>query len=359
MLKELLNARQLMPIWDHAHVRWEDRRAEIVRLLCEEEYGFLPPQPESVSYEVVEERQTFCAGKVTFKKVLITATLGDTRFSFPIYSTVPQAAGKHPFFICPNFRGDIPDRYIPSEEIADHGFAVLSFCYKDVTSDDNDWNNGLAGKLYDAHDRRKTDCGKIAMWAWAASRVMDYAYTQSNLDLTNATVIGHSRLGKTALLAGVTDERFTCVISNNSGCSGAAVSRMKKGETIENICHTFPYWFCENYEKYKNNESNLPFDQHFLIGAIAPRKVYVSSAEKDTWADPESEYLSCVAASEVYEKLGITGFVHPPRLPQAGDAFHEGNIGYHLRSGGHYLSREDWLQFIQFIQRTSSSETQV
>lgn len=347
-MNPLLSERQLMSAWD-PQIAWEERRAEIIHLLCEEEYGFLPPQPDSVSFEVVEEDLAFCAGKVTLSKVLITATWGNSRFSFPIRSAIPQAAGNHPFFVCLNFRDLIPDRYIPSEEIADHGFAVLSFCYNDVTSDDGDWSNGLAGALYGNRIRSRTDGGKIAMWAWAASRVMDYAQSLSNLDMARAAVVGHSRLGKTALLAGATDERFTHVISNNSGCSGAALSRMKQGETIEAIHNQFPYWFCENYEKYKNNEFALPFDQHFLLSAIAPRKVYISSAIMDTWADPDSEYLSCVAASEVYEKLGTRGFVHPLRLPQVGDAFHEGSIGYHLRSGNHYLSREDWLHFIRFV----------
>jgi hypothetical protein len=345
-----------MSIWD-GNVNWEERRREIIHLLCEEEYGFPPPEPVDLTFKVLEENKRFCAGKATLKKVLLTATMKNGSFSFPVYFAVPKAEGKHPFFVCINFRDHIPDQYIPSEEICDHGFAVLSFSYKDVTSDDNDWSNGLSKLIYDQHARGKTDGGKIAMWAWAASRVLDYAYTQSNLDLTRATVVGHSRLGKTALLAGALDERFTCAISNNSGCSGAALARNKNGETIEDIYDKFPYWFCENYEKYKNNEFMLPFDQHYLIGAIAPRKVYVASAAKDLWADPESEYLSCVAASEVYNRLGVKGFIHPPRLPQVGDVFQEGSIGYHLRDGQHYLSREDWLRFIDFIAPRSLSSS--
>lgn len=349
MLQELLKDREIMAIWDQQKVRWEDRKKEIVQLLCEEEYGFLPPAPIDLSFEVLEENNRFCAGKATLQKIMLTATFEQGSFSFPFYATIPQKEGKHPFFVCINFRDNIPDMYIPSEEICDHGFAVLSFNYKDVTSDDGDWDNGLPKVIYEQGERGMNDGGKIAMWAWAASRILDYAYTQSNLDVTNATVVGHSRLGKTALLAGALDERFTCAISNNSGCSGAALSRNKNGETIEDIYNRFPYWFCKNYEKYKNNEFELPFDQHFLLGAIAPRKVYVSSAVEDLWADPESEYLSCVAASEVYEKLGVTGFVYPTRLPVPGDVFQDGNIGYHLRKGRHYFSREDWLHFINFL----------
>lgn len=352
MLMELLSQRAIMDIWEQQDVKWEDRRQEIIHVLCEEVYGFLPPAPTDLSFEILRENRDFCAGKATLQKIMLTATLEQGTFSFPFHAAIPQAEGKHPFFVCINFREHIPDEYIPSEELCDHGFAVLSFDYEDVTSDDDDWSNGLAKLLYGHRTRGKADGGKIAMWAWAASRVMDYAVTQSELDLTQAAVIGHSRLGKTALLAGACDERFTYVISNNSGCSGAALSRGKKGETIDNICSAFSYWFCENYEKYRNNESKLPFDQHFLVGVIAPRQVYVASAAEDLWADPESEYLSCVAANETYEKLGLTGFVHSQRLPIPGDVFHDGHIGYHLRSGGHYLSREDWQKYIAFIQKS-------
>ena len=64
------------------------------------------------------------------------------------------------------------------------------------------------------------------------------------------------------------------------------------GERIEDICKAFPYWFCENYKKYVNNENKMPFDQHYLAASIAPRYVYISSAKEDEWADPASEMLT-------------------------------------------------------------------
>ncbi|MEG6611413.1 alpha/beta hydrolase [Pseudoclostridium thermosuccinogenes] len=355
MLENLLSERGLMKIWDSSEIcssdEWEKRRSEILKLLCNEEYGFLPCTPDNLSFEVLEQDNKFCAGKVTLNKVSITAQFGNKRFSFPCWTSIPNGNKKYPFFVFINFRGDIPDKYFPTEEICDNGFAILSFCYEDVTSDDNNFSDGIAGVIYGGKDRKDNDCGKISMWSWAASRVMDYAKTLSNLDLTKAFVVGHSRLGKTALLTGALDARFACAISNDSGCSGAAITRGKRGEKIKDIYNSFPYWFCANYKKYMDNEHNLPFDQHFLLAAIAPRKVYVASAKEDLWADPDSEYLSCVAASEVYEKLGFTGFVHPDRLPNVGDVFHEGNIGYHMRDGLHYLSREDWLHFIAYLKK--------
>lgn len=357
MLREIYEKRGLMQIWDCEKLSWEERRKEIVDLLCKEEYGFFPLEHEKVSFEVVEENTRFCAGKAVIKTIKVTVNFKENAFSFPLYVTLPTAEGKHPFFVHINFRDYVPDMYLPIEEIIDRGFAVISFCYQDITRDDkvvkvigksNDVD--LYELIYGGDASPETmECGKIAFWAWAASRAMDYAETLDCLDFAKSAVIGHSRLGKTALLAGALDERFQYVISNDSGCSGAAISRGKVGESVDRITNVFFYWFCKEYYKYRNPEQEMPFDQHFLLAASAPRKVYVASAVEDTWADPDSEYLSCFAASEVYEKLGIKGFVCPDRLPQVGDVLHEGNIAYHLRSGCHYLSREDWGHYMDYL----------
>lgn len=343
MLKKILNEKNLPPL---------KSREEMLEILQREEYGYMPPKPDKMSYKVTDDFiPNFCAGKVISQKVEITSVIGDKEFTFPIYVTIPVKEGKHPFFICINFRDDVPDRYIPTEEITDNGFAVLSFCYKDITSDDGDFTNGLAGILYENGKRDKTSPGKIAMWAWAMQRVLDYACGVEKLDKTCVIGCGHSRLGKTALLAGATDERFTCAYSNDSGCSGAAITRGKDGENVSEICKRFSYWFCENYLKYIDKEYEMPFDQHYLAAAIAPRLVYVASAKEDTWADPNAEMLTCVAIDEVYEKYGMKGFICEDRLPRVGDEFHEGNVGYHLRAGLHYFSREDWQKVMKFINR--------
>lgn len=352
MLNKLLKERKLSHIWDDSTGKtWTERRKEIINLLCNEVYGILPPKPDSLEWEIEQEDQNFCAGKVTYRKIILKATLNNLTYSFPIYASIPKSKEKLPFFVHINFRDCVPDKYMPVEEICDHGFAILSFCYKDVTSDNGDFTNGLAGIVYNGRERENNEGGKIALWAWTAMRVMDYAQTLSELDLNRAALVGHSRLGKTALLAGSIDERFSCVISNDSGCSGAAITRGKQGETVEVITKNFPFWFCENYKKYIRNEFNMPFDQHFLAAAIAPRKVYIASSEQDLWADPVSEFLTCVAADEVYKKLGLKGFVHNNQLPKAGETFHQGDIGYHMRKGLHYLGREDWLNFIKFLSK--------
>ena len=183
------------------------------------------------------------------------------------------------------------------------------------------------------------------------SRVFDYAQTLGGkLNINKGIVCGHSRLGKTALFCAAADSRFAAAYSNDSGCSGASVTREKRGERVREICDRFPYWFCENYKKYIDNESGMPFDQHYLLASVAPRNVLIGSASEDIWADPYAEFLSCAAASPAF----TNGFVCPDRLPETNDCFFDGDIGYHLREGLHYFGREDWNRLIAFVSKKLS-----
>ena len=352
MLKAKLNGRNLPMAWNGTE-SWEKRRKEIIDVLLKEEYGFMPKTHTDISFETVKEDESFCAGKALLRKTNINLFFGEDKYTFPVYCALPNIEGKCPFIVHINFRSDFPDRYMPCEEIVDRGYGVLMFNYKDVTIDDyhQEGVNDLYALLYKDVEIKADSAAKITFWAYAASRVLDYALTLPMVDPDNIIVAGHSRLGKTALLAGALDERFKFVYSNDSGCSGAALARLKTGETVKLITReeTFKYWFCENYLKYRDNESAMPFDQHFLIAASAPRYVYVASAKGDPWADPESEFLSCLAASKVWEDLGLKGFVTPNKLPETSDNLHEGSVGYHIREGNHYFSREDWNRFLDFV----------
>lgn len=347
MLEQLLQQKELPPL---------RTRAEMLDILQREEYGYLPPLPDEMHWEIsTMPVPNFCAGKATLEKLAITVRVGKASFAFPVYLSIPTTDGKHPFFVHINFRDNVPDRYMPTEELIDNGFAVLSFCYEDVTKDDGDFTNGLCALFYPDGKRGPTDPGKIAMWAWAAQRVMDYAMQDQRLDPDCSIVCGHSRLGKTALLTAATDERFTYAHSNNAGCSGDALARKRNegSEPISWICHLFPFWFCENYLKHIDHEDEMPFDQHYLLASIAPRYVSVSSAAQDLWADPVNQFLNCVAASEAYRALGYDGFICEDRLPVIGDSYHDGRVGYHMRAGSHYFSRTDWLELIDFVRKHS------
>ncbi len=327
---------------------------EICELLLKEEYGYIPSAPESVATRIISEDDFFCAGKAVYRLIELTCSLGGKLFTFPVHYTQCVSDKPVPCIIQINFRSAVPDKYQPTEEIVDRGHSIISFNYEDVTKDNDDFCDGLAGYIYEnggRAERAERDCGKIGLWAWAAMRVMDYAMTLPELDCGRVSVAGHSRLGKTALLAGALDERFYCAYSNDSGCSGAAISRGKSGERIADIYSQFGYWFSKNYARYIDKENELPFDQHFLIAANAPHRVYVSSARGDFWADPENEYLSCRLASPYFEEQGKKSSI-TKKMPNVGRRIKTGYIGYHIRPGKHYFSREDWRYFLEYLEKS-------
>lgn len=357
MISEILKQRGITPVAKESPEQFEIKRKNWLDHIMNEEYGLPLPPPTSLSFE--EEQKSggakfFAAGKATLTKVIAHTELCGKKFSFPFYALLPTKPGKYPFFVLNNFSDQTPDKYFPAEEFIDNGFAVLMLHYRDITNDDGDFSDKLAAVVTppeaqtDPTKRAPNAPGKIAMWAWANMRVLDFAETLACCDMRGAAVAGHSRLGKTALLTGALDERFRFVVVNNAGCSGDAITRGKQGEHIANITKTFPYWFCENYKKYAD-EDKLTFDQHQLIAAIAPRHFMSGAALEDIWADPESQLLGCHAASGAWESYGLRGLVAPDRYATPGEVFNEGNICYHLREGRHYFSRSDWLVYMDYI----------
>ena len=327
---------------------WKERRKELVKILAENEYGFSPDAPEVVEAEIQKDDDSCCSGHARIEHITLSFDTPKGRFSFPFNFFVPTTREKSPLILLVNFRPDAYDKYCPSEEIVDNGFALASFYYEDVTTDDVDFTNGLAG-MFERDER--TGWGKISMWAWAASRVVDYLSTRPEIDAENISVAGHSRLGKTALWCAAQDERVKCAIVNGSGCSGAAYERVKHegSETLKLIVERFPYWFCGKYADYIDRADEMPFDQHFAIAACAPRYVCVGDANKDRWADQYSSQLSCIAASPAWKVFGKDGLIAPENPAKIGDCFDKGNIQYHLRDGVHYLGRTDWNYYMQFI----------
>jgi len=343
-----------------------ERRPELLNLFETEMFGKAPGQIEGTTWEVLDEDRNALGGKAIRRQVKIDFHR-DGRYITVLMYLPAGADARVPVFMGLNFEGNAsvasdpgilypsashskaygiytaPERGAqaarwPVEDIISRGYGIVTFHSSDVDPDfDDGFRNGVTPFIYkDGQKYPEPDqWGTISAWAWGLSRVMDYLETDPDVDEGRVAVIGHSRLGKTALLAGVRDERFAMVISNCSGCCGAALSRRDYGETVESIVHLFPHWFCGNFFKYAYDVDSLPFDQHELLALVAPRPLYVASAEQDAWADPTGELISLQEARKVYDFLGLD----------------RGLTGYHIHEGRHGISLTDWSHYLDFADR--------
>lgn len=356
------------------YMDWLERRKEILSLFETEVYGV---SPVWTGYMIAEQRSVIhdaLNNTAVRKEIRLTLINNGVSVHLDVLLYLPHAQKPVPVFMGYNYFGnqsvthepDIllplasasnrPDwspekdrgRHVhrwPLEQIIARGYGVATLYYGDVDTDYHDQFVSGVHKLFN-EERTDSSWGTVAAWSWGLSRVMDYLVTNPSIDKDKIAVIGHSRQGKAALWAGAQDDRFAMVISNNSGCTGAALAKRKFGETVERINHVFPHWFCTNYRKYDKKEETMPIDQHELLAAIAPRPVYVASAENDTWADPKGEFLSCVEASSVYEFLGREG-MPAKKMPKVNKPVY-GMIGYHIRTGDHDIIAYDWECFMNF-----------
>ncbi|BCS34540.1 acetylxylan esterase [Luteitalea sp. TBR-22] len=250
-------------------------------------------------------------------------------------------------------RGTMARRW-PVDLIIERDCALMTAYYGDFAPDDpavvRDGIAPLADGLQDRIPVRER-WGAIGMWAWGLSQMRAAATGVPGLDASRAIVIGHSRLGKAALWAGVQDEAFAMVVSNDSGCAGAALSRRIYGETIGRITSSFPHWFCGNAASWAGREAEMPVDQHQLLALVAPRALHVASAVDDRWADPRGEFLATLAADPAWRFLGGTGLGDVTEMPPV-DAPVGRRVRYHVRTGGHDINRYDWTQYLETAKST-------
>jgi len=362
------------------------RRPEILRLFTEQVYGKAPGRTEKVRYSTVDSSDAL-NGLAILKQVDLTLTQGQKELTIAVLLYLPKnRTSPVPAFLGLNFggnhsisnnprirlntnwmrpdkengivdnrateasRGTAASRW-PIATVIKRGYAVVTAYYGDIDPDfDDGFRNGVHELFQQSGESaRPTDAwGSISAWAWGLSRIMDYLETAAEIDRRRVVVMGHSRLGKTALWAGAQDERFAMVISNNSGCGGATLSRRCYGETVRAINESFPHWFCQNFKQYNDWEVRLPVDQHMLIALIAPRPVYVASAEEDRWADPKGEFLALQQASQVYRLLGKEGLAE--QMPAVNQPL-IGTQSYHIRSGKHDVTDYDWDQYLKWADR--------
>lgn len=340
-------------------------RPAIRKLLETEVYGKRPVErPPHLAFSALEPDVVMMDGKAVRKRVRVEygGAFGTNSFAFTAF--IPRQERKAPafVFICNRSPDNIdPTRQVksefwPAEEIVARGYAAIAFWFDEVTPDREHGNTlGVFAAFENVAAKYRSDTrwGALSAWGWGASRILDWIETEPSIDARHVAVIGHSRGGKTALVAAAWDERFAMACSNDSGTGGAKLHHidLPDSEHIADSIRSRAFWYCNRYAMWANRDLEVPFDQHMLVALIAPRLVCIGSATEDAWAGPCGEYLTARYASEAWTAVyGRKGFVSDgfpkPDAPQQ-----EGDISYHIRSGKHDLTLSDWNVYMDFADR--------
>ena len=362
---------------------WGRRRNEIMELFATHVYGHNPKPPAKTRFEISEENKSALGGKAIRKQVAIDLTSAKDGPKESLLLYIPVGARKPvPVILTLNFMGNqsvindpaiqLPmiwtwkthdrqqatedsrgrDKEFEVEKVLARGYAFATIYYQDIDADFKEgYSHGIRPLfLKPGHNGPEPDdWGAIGAWSYGLSRAMNYLEHDRNIDAKRVAIMGHSRLGKTALWAGALDERFAMVLSSCSGEGGASLARRNYGETIANLMDAFPYWFADNLHKYADHVDQLPVDMHELIALLAPRPVYVTGAEDDRWADPKGEFLACVGAGPVYHLLGKQG-LDTEQIPALNTPIQH-TIAFHIRTGKHEVTEFDWDQFLLFADK--------
>lgn len=364
----------------------EKRRPELKELFQHYMYGQLPPKPRALRFEILGVHRDSLGGLATLKLIRVHcgpegAPVLDLALFLPNDRHV-----KTPVFLAMNFCGNhaiSSDARIPLtrgwlydsckgctngqatelargsqaadwplERILRRGFGLATFCTTDIDSDRKEISDGvyrwLAGETGQPELAEAANRGTIAAWAWGFHRCVDYLEQDTRVDSRRIAAVGHSRNGKTALLAAALDERIALAIPHQAGCGGTAPSRGKIGESVERINTAFPHWFNGEFKKFNTQTDRLPFDQNALVALCAPRPVLFSNAEEDQWANPSGQFEVLQAANPVYRLLKAGGLA-ATTLPASGHLI-ESRLGYYIRPGKHSMTADDWGIFLAFAE---------
>jgi hypothetical protein len=350
---------------------WPRRRRQLQNLFEEVMYG---PWPSPIDLPGLEV-STLCSdaealdGTATLTELAVSIADPDCRFRLLLLT--PHARGPHRCFLGVNFHGNhtvidhagvaLHDRWTVGGRGLDRGHAkdrwdvrgtvsagqaVATFFCGDLVQDRPD----LAAVDLHGFVRDGRRPGALMVWAWGLAVARTVLSARADIAADAIVAVGHSRLGKAALLAGGWDAGFGAVIAAQSGTGGAAPSRKSpelchvnsgrpEAETIEAITSSFPHWFSSALASYADRVEELPVDQHQLLALCAPVPTLVWAGAADLWADPQGTFRTVEAASPVF---GFLGAHQPPFTAPAVGEISDGALAYGLRSGGHTVTTDDW-----------------
>ena len=360
---------------------WETQRAPFWKnMLLSQVYGSIPPATaiETVSHTVINP--DFLDSRASLVAVRLRLTIGDQSFLQDVHFVIPNTKGPHPLILgagsCPDdialpFEGVerlegvlypgycdgegfsaslahfVFGRYIetpPLEDLIDHGFAFGAYYPGMIVPDSPDAALGILDNLPKS-GMDHGPYGAIGIWAWVASRITDYVETDVAFDADRVILFGHSRSGKSSLLAGALDSRIAGVIAHQSGTGGAALQKNDIGEPIKEITSTYPHWFTPSYALYASRANELPFDQHMLVAMMAPRPLLLGNSARDQWSDPKGSFAAAKAAGAVYELYGEDGFT----AKNLKDFNPRETLAFQFREGTHGITPEDWTPFLEWL----------
>lgn len=365
------------------------RRPELKALFQHYMYGVLPPKPQRFSVTDTHVSDDVLGnGNGSASEEAIVFHGPDLKHNLRVLLIVPnKRTGPVPVFIGMNFCGNhavidhdlvhIPESWIYKscagveneratakgrggqkdvwnvDLILERGYALATFYSGDIDPDTADFSDGIAPSFYKPGQTAAEphDAGTIACWAWGYHRVVDYLIERKKdvIDTRRIATVGHSRNGKTTLLAAAMDERIALAIPHQAGCGGTAPSRGKVGESVQRINTSFPHWFCDNFPRFNEQVDRLPFDQHCLAALCAPRPVLFTNAIEDQWANPDGQFEVLKAADPVYRFLNAGGLEANER-PEL-NTLVSSRLGYFIRPGKHSMTRDDWKVFLDFADK--------
>jgi len=345
----------------NATMWWQGRRPEILEMFRREVYGRIPEHTPAVRFSVASLDSTTYPGQAIIKNVVgevdnSAYPAAHPRVEVTLY-VPPHVTGRIPvivtvwgaFFQRPDTTHRLPDRIA---QVFAQGWAYATVNTTAIQADNGaGLSEGIIGLVNRGQPRKPDDWGVLAAWVWGMSRALDYLETDPQIDARHAAVEGHSRWGKTALLAGALDRRWAVVYASSSGAMGASLEKRSWGETIDNVASASEYhWMAGNFLKYAGHWDQMPVDAHELIALVAPRPCLITGGTRgDTWVDSHGEFLAAVAADPVYQLLGARG-LGTTTMPAADQGLFDGELAYRMHEGGH-TDMLDWPFFLQWARR--------